>query len=572
MTYTIPAKLSETIRQNPTGLIARAVTFSTAAHTGQKRKSGEPYIIHPLAVGETLLVWGLDEATVASGILHDTVEDTDATIERITAEFGTDVAFLVNGVTKISKIKYRGAAAQVENLRKMILALSADIRVVFIKLADRLHNMQTLSAVPPQKQTRIAAETDEIYAPLAYRLGMHHVSGDLQDLAFPYLHPKEYAWLKKTLPAQYEERLRYLESFKPHIETLLRENDIRDFTINFRAKRYSSLYRKMIGHDMDISTIYDLIAMRIIVDSTASCYGVLGILHAHYPPLPGRIKDYIAMPKPNGYRSLHTTVIGPNHQIIEFQIRTRQMHEENENGIAAHWLYKQRQQGSHSAHPHLIAKELTWVQQLKQWQSHIESGKNPDEILDTMKIEFFKDRIFAITPTGDVIDLPYGSTPVDFAYHIHTELGNSCVAAKVNDRFVPLDHQLSSGDLVEILTQKNKMPSEDWLEFVKTASARDRIRGALRSKETALTKKHRPQKMEFKLSVISRVGLLKDITAIIARSHINIIDVTSMGATTGAFNIIKIVCDLTDTEKAQKIALKLRKLKEIREISFHLAK
>ncbi len=571
MSISLPQKLAVAIQKNPEGLLKTAVDFAIRAHTGQKRKSGEPYVTHPLQVGETLIHWGLDEPTIIAGILHDTVEDTTVTLEDVERLFGTDVAFLVNGVTKISKIKYRGAVeAQVENLRKMILALSQDIRVVFIKLADRLHNMNTLGAVAPQKQKRIAAETDEIYAPLAYRLGMHQVSGDLQDLAFPYLKPKEYAWLTKTVPEQYEARIQYLEAFKPEVEKILNENGIQNYTIDFRAKRYSSLYKKLVAHDMDISKIYDLVAMRIIVDSTANCYGALGLIHAHYPPLPGRIKDYIAMPKPNGYRSLHTTVFGPEKTIIEFQIRTREMHEENENGIAAHWLYKQKQSGIKSPHPHILTQELTWVQQLKTWQEHIESGKSPDEILDTMKIEFFKDRIFAITPAGDVIDLPSGATPVDFAYHVHSVLGNTCVAAKVNGKFVALNYPLVSGDLVEILTQKNKMPSEDWLEFVKTASARDRIRTALRGKENALTKKHRPQKTEFKLTVISRVGLLKDITAIIARSHINITDVTSVGAGTGVSNVIKIVCDLTDTEKAVKIATKLKQLKEIREITHRL--
>ncbi len=575
MKVSIPPQLHNTITTHPNGHIARAITLATKAHEGQKRKSGEPYIVHPLAVGETLFLWGLDEATITAGILHDTVEDTQVTLEHIEKEFGKDIAFLVEGVTKISRIKYRSQkAAQVENLRKLILALSQDIRVVFIKLADRLHNMKTLAAVPPQKQKRIAAETDEIYAPLAYRLGMHQVSGDLQDLAFPYIHPKEYAHLVETVPAQYEARLKYLENFKPEVEKILHENNIENFSITFRAKRYSSLYKKLqsVGIDaQNASQLYDLVAMRIIVPTTAACYAALGAIHAHFPPLPGRIKDFIAMPKPNGYRSLHTTVFGPKETIIEFQIRTPEMHEENENGIAAHWLYKQAQAGKKSAHPHLLTQELTWVQQLKNWHTQMAQGKNASEILDTMKVEFFKDRIFAITPAGDVIDLPAAATPVDFAYHIHTELGNTCVAAKVNGVFVPLNHQLASGDMVEILAQKNKMPSEDWLEFVKTASARDRIRVALRHKTTALSKKRRPEKIEFRLSVISRVGLLKDITTIFARSHINITDVFSSDAKNGVANSIKIVCDLSDTEKAEKIKMKLKQLKEIREISFRLA-
>jgi GTP pyrophosphokinase len=565
--------LQQVIQKNPNGLIARAYAFAKDAHKNQKRATGEPYFIHPVHVAQTLLKWGLDETTVAAGLLHDTIEDTQKTEEDIKRLFGDEICFLVNGVTKIGKIKYRDRQiAQVENLRKMILALSEDIRVIFIKLADRLHNMRTITAIAPAKQKRIAAETNEIYAPLAYRLGMHQVAGDLQDICFPILHPQEERWLKKILPVQYEARLTYLEKIRPLIEETLNKNNIYPEKIDFRAKRHSSLYKKLLSHNMDIEKIYDLVAMRIILKDTAACYATLGVIHQYWPPLPGRIKDYIAMPKPNGYRSLHTTVIGPEKQIVEVQIRDKQMHEENENGIAAHWLYKQK---ASLGHEKSRTDMTTLIQQLKKWQEHLETSTEDNqsisasETLHDMKIDFFRDRIFAITPQGDVVDLPAGSTPIDFAYRIHTDLGDTCVAAKVNSRFVPLETTLSSGDMVEILTQKNKKPSEDWLQFVKTPSAKEHIKNALRKKPTTL-RQVTPPKVELKIIVQSRVGLLKDITGIIARSHINITDIRNDNAMVGNYNTIKCICDISEKTKAEKLMIKLKKLKEVKEISYRM--
>ncbi|HVM76953.1 MAG TPA: RelA/SpoT family protein [Candidatus Paceibacterota bacterium] len=481
--------VKEIARKEPTSLIGRAFAFSQAAHKAQQRKSGEPYFNHALATAEILNTWHLDEDTIAAGLLHDTVEDTGIPLTTIEKQFNKDVAFLVDGVTKLGHIKYRGEESKIENFRKMILALSHDLRVVFIKLADRMHNMQTLSHLPPAKQKRVALETDEIYAPLAYRLGMHNVSGELQDLAFPYLHPKEYDRLVATAKERYEERLKYLEKIKPQVRKTLEEHDIKPLDIEVRAKRYASLYKKLMRRDMDISRVYDLVAMRVIVDTVAQCYAALGVIHELWTPVPRRIKDYLAMPKPNGYRSLHTTVIGPDGKTIEFQIRTQEMHDENEYGVAAHWLYDQKRRGE-AVSGKKLAKEIEWVQQLKHWQEHF-SGKseNPDEFLEAMKINFFTDRIFAVTPHGDVIDLPQGATPIDFAYHVHSEIGNSATGARVNGGLVPLDYVLKSGDVVEIITQKGKKPSADWLRFVKTAIARDHIRTVLRGKDRLLRDK-----------------------------------------------------------------------------------
>ncbi len=562
--------IKETVKKDPQGVIARAYVFAEKTHRGQKRKSGEPYFNHPLATANILSSWRLDNATIAAGLLHDTVEDTDVTQDDIHKEFGGEIAFLVEGVTKLGTIKYRGAENKAENMRKMILALSRDLRVVFIKLADRLHNMRTLSALPPAKQKRIALETNDIYAPLAYRLGMQNVSGELQDLAFPYLHPKEYRWLLETTKEQYESRLAYLQKIKPEVEALLKKNGVAPLAIDFRAKRYSSLYKKLLRHDMDIGKIYDLVAMRIIVATVPECYAAMGIVHEQWPPLPGRIKDYIAMPKPNTYRSLHTTVIGPDQKIMEFQIRTKEMHEENEYGVAAHWLYKQKSDGKTNS-PKTAAEDIAWVRQLQSWQEHF-SGKQTEseEFMRTMKIDFFKERIFAITPRGDAIDLPAGSTPVDFAYHIHTDIGNACAGAKVNGAIVPLDHELRSGDLVEIITQKGKRPSETWLTFVKTAIARDRIRAAMREKNRLVRGAAAPTHAELKITVDDRVGILKDFSTIIARNHINILAFHAENTKGSRFSLNKIDIQSIDKPKIDKLILKLKKVDGVKEISYKL--
>lgn len=546
--------------------VKRAYDFAKKAHQGQKRKNGEPYVNHCIAAAESVIAWGLDEATAMAALLHDVVEDTGVPIETIKDKFGEEVAFLVDGVTKIGKVRYRGVEAKVENLRKFILYLSKDIRVILVKLADRLHNMKTLYAVHPQKQKRIALETLEIYAPLAYRLGMQKVSGELEDLAFPYIYPVEYKWLIATTRDRYEERERYLEKLKPLVERELKRDEIPIVAMDSRPKRYNSLYRKLLRYDMNIENIYDLVALRIIVKSIEDCYAVLGVIHKNWPPLPGRFKDYIALPKPNGYQSLHTTVFGPDKKITEIQIRTEKMHEEAEHGIAAHLAY-QNLKGTKGYLERRVSfadkKELAWIEQLTKWQKGF---TNPNEFLQALKIDFFRDRILALTPKGEVIDLPAAATPIDFAYQIHSEIGNSCVGAKVNGKIVALDAELRSGDVVEILIQKNKAPSESWLGLVKTSLARNQIRSALRQSQNTLVRKE-PTKTEFKIVVEDRLGFIKDISAIFTRSHINISTLNTK-QNGGRYPLVKIVCPAVAREKAKKLMVKLKKVNGLKEVSY----
>ncbi|MEK7193802.1 MAG: RelA/SpoT family protein [Patescibacteria group bacterium] len=548
-------------------LLSRVFDFSQKAHQSQKRKSGEPYFAHAYQTALKLAEWRLDGATIAAGLLHDVAEDTPHSLDEIKKQFGEEIAFLVDGVTKLGRLKYRNKdEAQAENLRKMILALSRDLRVVLIKLADRLHNMKTLSAIPPQKQKRIALETSEIYAPLAYRLGMANLAGELEDLAFLYLRPQEFKWLEENVKEKYEEREKYLEKVKEIIEKALKENKIEPVKIDIRAKRYASLYKKLLRFDMNLEQIYDLAALRIILKTVEECYATLGIIHQLWPPLPGKIKDYIALPKPNGYRSLHTTVFCLDNKPTEFQIRTQEMHDEAENGIAAYWAYAQAKGTKEYRETKPIfaeKKELAWVQQLKEWQKGVAGS---EEFIQSLKIDFFKDRIFTITPKGEVIDLPAGSTPVDFAYAIHTEIGDQCIGAKVNNRIVSLEHQLQSGDMVEILIQKSKKPSEDWLKFVKTDLAKRRIKSATRQ-SSPLFKKEMSQ-TEFKIIAEDRVGLLKDITTAISGSHINITKVFVPQTT--HFPVLRIRCAVRDREKIEKLILKIKKIKGVKEVSYKL--
>ncbi len=564
------------IKEKPDGIVAKAYQLAKQAHNGQVRKDGTPFFSHPLATAENLAKWHLDEASLAAGLLHDVVEDTGITLQDIKRDFGTEVAFLVDGVTKLKRLKYQESPAMtaIENMRKLIFALSEDLRVIFIKLADRLHNMRTLDALSKEKQKRIALETSEVYAPIAYRLGMQNLSGELQDLSFPFLFPKENKWLRDHIQELYLEREGYLKRVTPLVKKALHAHGIHPLAIDFRAKRYSSLYQKLTRHNMDVNKIYDLVALRIIVENVRDCYGVLGAIHEMWPPLPGRIKDYIAMPKPNGYRSIHTTVIGPDKKYIEIQIRTHAMHEENEHGIAAHWLYEQYKiPGLHHEKASRLTKELKWVQQLKRWQEKyqdMEAQENSEDFLDAMKVDFFKDRIFVITPKGDVVDLPAGSTPIDFAYYIHSDIGNTCVAAKVNDKFVSLNHELRSGDLIEILIQKNKKPSEDWLQFVKTIHAKEHIKAALRAKDARLRDKHKATKVEVRIVTQNRLGLLRDISGIIARSHFHIISMNTTKQSTIKFPIMRIECEIEDTKKIERLMLKLKALREVQEVSYKI--
>lgn len=538
--------------------IKKAFDFSKKAHSGQKRKNGEPYFNHPLATAKTIIEeWKFDDlATTAAALLHDVAEDTPHDINEIKKNFSEEIVFLVDGVTKLGHVKYRGIETRIENMRKFILALSKDIRVLLIKLADRLHNMRTLNALPPQKQRRIALETMEIYAPLAYRLGMFKVSGELEDLAFPYIYPQEHKWLLENVKEKFEEREKYAKKIIPIITERLKSNNVLLTKIDFRAKRYASLYRKLLKHEMNLDDIHDLVAIRAIVPTIENCYNALGVIHKIWQPLPNRIKDYIALPKINGYKSLHTTIFGPEQKIIEIQIRTPEMHEIAENGIAAHWAYQKNKAAIISS-----AQEMSLVQKLRNWQTNKASN------LEDLKIDFFKDRIMSLTPKGEVIDLPQDSTPVDFAYQIHSEVGNHCVGAKINGRIASLDTKLKSGDLVEILLQKNKLPSEAWLSFVKTTNAKNHIRSALKYKKMGLLR-HENTETELKIVVEDRIGILNDITKIIARSHINIMSHQSHSVK-DKFKTVKIVCDLINKDKLEKLIIKLKEIKGVKSVEHH---
>lgn len=471
-------KLLATVRANEAradlDLVQHAYNFAADAHSAQKRNSGEPYIIHPLSTAITLAEMNLPGPIIAAGLLHDVPEDTEVTLEQIEQEFGSEISKLVAGITKLGKIKYRGIERYIENLRKMFLAMAEDVRVVIIKFADRLHNLETLEAIPPKKQYRVALESLEIFAPIANRLGMGEMKGRLEDAAFKYVFPKEYEWTLNLVQASERQKHGYLDNIMEMARQDLMDAGVKDLEIHGRAKHLYSTYRKLLRYERNIARIYDLMAIRVLVPTVADCYAALGIIHGRWTPLKGRIKDYMAQPKPNGYRSLHTTVFCENGEIVEFQIRTYEMHRSAEYGIAAHWSYSEQDKNrpAKSADPN-----LAWVTQLADIQQEISDKKTFLHSLEDLKIDVFHDRIFVFTPKGDVLELPEESTPVDFAYCLHTEIGNTCSQAKVNDEIVALDQTLKSGDLVEIVTDKNrKGPNPDWLKFVKTRHAKSKIR------------------------------------------------------------------------------------------------
>jgi GTP pyrophosphokinase len=449
-------------------MVTHAYLTAEYLHRDQKRRSGDPYISHPVAVAQILADLGMTAPTLAAALLHDTVEDTGYSLEDLRAEFGDEIAALVDGVTKLDKVTY-GEASAAETVRKMVVAMARDIRVLVIKLADRLHNMRTLQWLSPEKQAVKARETLEIYAPLAHRLGMNTVKWELEDLAFATLHPKMYEEIARLVGTRAPAREQYIEQVIGDIETRLKEARIRA-TVTGRPKHYYSVYQKMIVRGHDFSDIYDLVGVRILVDSVRDCYAVLGTLHATWNPLPGRFKDYIAMPKFNMYQSLHTTVIGPEGKTVEVQIRTHAMHRAAEYGIAAHWRYKQSEVGGK-----LGPDDLGWLRQLVEWQRETE---DPTEFLESLRYDLGSTEVFVFTPRGDVIALPSGSTPVDFAYAVHTDVGHRCVGARVNGRLVPLDSPLTNGDSVEVFTSKAEGagPSQDWLMFVRSPRAKSKIK------------------------------------------------------------------------------------------------
>ncbi|MGE5379550.1 MAG: RelA/SpoT family protein [Methylocystaceae bacterium] len=464
--------ISAIAEYNPHGdilLVSRAFIFAREAHHLQLRNSGEPYIIHPLAVAHILTELELDAITISAALLHDVVEDTDATLEDLIAEFGEEVAFLVDGVTKLSRLEFKTKEeAQAENLRKMFFAMAQDIRVVLIKLADRLHNMRTLSHQPPDKQKEIARETLEIFAPLAHRLGIFRFKWELEDLSFRYLEPEMYFAIASRLKVKRTEREDYVTHLVEQIKEALVGTDI-VADIEGRPKNLYSIYKKMIKQNKDLDEIYDKIAIRVIVDNVRDCYAVLGTIHTLWTPLPGRFKDYIAMPKPNMYQSLHTTLIGKGGEPFEVQIRTWEMHRTAEYGIAAHWKYKEGVQGDRE-----FEEKLVWLRRILEWQQDV---KDTHEFMDTLRIDLFADTVFVFTPKGDVVELPKGACPLDFAYRVHTEVGHRCVGARVNGRIVPLDYTLNNSDIVEIMTSKQSPgPSRDWLNFVRTSQAKSRIK------------------------------------------------------------------------------------------------
>ncbi len=488
----------DSLKSEDKALIEKAYTFAEQSHTNQKRHSGEPYFNHLTETAKILAEYGMAATTVAAGLLHDTLEDTDVTREELEKEFGSEILFLVEGVTKLGTLRYHGADKHNESLRKLFVAMSQDIRVLMIKFADRLHNMRTLNHVPQEKQKRIAAETLEIYAPIAYRLGIRKLSRELEDLAFPYVHPEEYKKLKAELKQQYEDNVESVEKFLKSAKKALAEEGITNVRTEYRVKGVWSLFEKMRTNKKHIEEIYDILAIRIIVKTNEECYRVLGIIHGSWRPVPGKIKDYIAFPKPNGYQGLHTTIFTGDGNIVEVQIRTEEMHHNCEYGIASHIGYKSRgaKVGIHQSIEwieHLLPKEINykstsvkgkaatdipkWIKDLV--EHHAAEGDH-NTFREGLRSDFFSRRIFVFTPHGDVVDLPQGSSPIDFAYSIHSAIANHAAGVKVNGKMVSLDYQLNNGDIIEVITRPSSKPSLKWLEYAKTSLARRHINAAIK--------------------------------------------------------------------------------------------
>ena len=486
--------LLESPSKEDAALIEKAYAFAYEKHAGQKRNSGEEYFIHVFETAKILAKLSMGATTIAAGLLHDTVEDCGVTLESIEKEFGSEIAFLVDGVTKLGKVRYHGADRHNESLRKLFVAMSEDIRVLLIKLSDRLHNMRTLEHVPKDKQLRIATETLEIYAPIAYRLGIRKLNRELEDLAFPYVYPKEFENMQKTMRHEQAERLEKLEKFMRSVKKALAKEGLVKVKTDFRVKGLYSLYKKLLRKEKDLDNIYDLSAVRILVDTPAECYQALGVIHANWRPLPGRIKDYIAFPKPNGYQGIHTTIFTGDGDIIEVQIKTHDMHTHSEYGFASHISYKKGAKGSDletiewvnsllprdvsEIHkPRATSKDVPqWIKELVAYQ---ETTNEPESFKEHLKKDFFSQRIFIFSPKGDVVDLPMHSTPVDFAYSIHSDIGNHMVGAKVNGKLVSLDTNLKNGDIVEVMTRSSAQANQKWLDYAKTSMTRRHIRAEL---------------------------------------------------------------------------------------------
>lgn len=477
-------KLIQSPNEKDIELIKKAYDFAQKAHEGQKRNSGEPYFVHVFATAKNLAQMGMDTKTIVAGFLHDTLEDTNTPEEVLKKEFGEEIVNLVNGVTKLGKLKYQGSERHVESLRKFFMAMANDLRILIIKLADRLHNAQTLQYVRPEKQKRIALETIEIHARLADMIGMGKLKGDLEDASFPYAYPAEYAEVEKLLAEKSSSNQKELDSVASILKKELATQKIHIVEINQRAKHKYSLWLKLKKYNMDIDKIYDLVALRVVVDDIEDCYRVLGIVHNLWQPLPGRIKDYIATPKPNGYRSLHTTFFTGNGGIVEIQIRTPEMHAEAAYGIAAHFIYKENEHKRKKKSANETSKKLKWVEQLKEIHKVVD---DPEKFLEHLKMDLFNDRIFAFTPKGDVIDLPEDSSAIDFAYAIHSDIGNHAQGATINGKNAALHTKLKNHDVIVIHTNKNTNPSSKWLDYAKTTMAKKHINAYL--KENSLLAK-----------------------------------------------------------------------------------
>lgn len=455
--------------------IIKAYNYAESSHEGQVRKSGEKYIVHPVNVAIILAELNMDTPTIIAGLLHDVIEDTNVSYETVEQEFGKEVADLVDGVTKLKKLQFKSKQEyQAENLRKMVLAMANDIRVIIVKLADRLHNLRTLEYMTEEKKKEKALETIEIYTPIAHRLGMSKLKWELEDLSLRYLDPENYYSLVERVSMKRQEREQFIQNIIKTLYEKLEEMDI-ECDISGRPKNFYSIYKKMYNQGKEFDQIFDLTAVRILVESIKDCYGALGIVHTLWKPIPGRFKDYIAMPKPNMYQSLHTTVIGDSGEIFEVQIRTYEMHKTAEYGIAAHWKYKEGPSKADN-----FDDKLTWLRQLLEWQVDL---NDPREFMETLKIDIFTDEVFVFTPKGDVINLPDGSTPIDFAYRVHTAVGNKCTGAKIDGRMVPLNTKLRNGNIVEVITSNNANPSRDWLKIVKSNQAKNKIRQFFKQKD-----------------------------------------------------------------------------------------